>query len=295
MVETITGVIAPVVTPLNDDGNLAMNQISDSVEFALECGCHAVVASGTGVQETAALGPEERETLITETVDAVNSRVPIFAGVSYPAQPIVSDLISHAESEEVDGLLAMPPWGVTPSQDATIRYYEAIAAETDLPIFAYNNPTVTVDMAKETMLSVAKIDGVNYVKESSRDWQKIGWLLERIHHAEHADVFTTMDVLLPTLQSGGAGAVIPAPATVPAMRVYEAYEEGDFDTAIEAQRTFGMFPPDEVSTGLTAVCKAATQLSGVDVGPPRPPYNAVSKDGQDAIHAWLDEESVPEM
>lgn len=295
MTESITGVVAPVVTPIDDDGNLSAEQVEESVEFTLECGCHAVVASGTGIQETAALAPEERKTLISETVDAVDGRVPILAGVSYPAQPIVSDLVAHAEAEGVDGLLAMPPWGMPPSSDAIVRYYEAIAAETDLPILVYNNPAVTVDMTKETMLTVAEIDGVEYVKESSRDWEKVGWLIERIQHAGHADVFATMDVLLSTIQSGGAGAVIPAPASVPAMRIYEAYESGDFEAAIAAQHTFGTFPPDEVSGGLTAVCKAATQLAGVDVGQPRPPYDAVSDDGREAIDSWLDEQDVPRL
>nr|WP_233340957.1 dihydrodipicolinate synthase family protein [Haloprofundus sp. MHR1] len=295
MTEPITGVVAPVVTPINEHGDLAVDRVADSVAFTLECGCHAVVASGTGVQETAALAPEERKTLISETVDAVDGRKPVLAGVSYPAQSVVSDLVSHAEDAGVDGLLAMPPWGMPPSHDAIVRYYEAIAAETELPILVYNNPAVTVDMAKETMLAVARIDGVEYVKESSRDWQKVGWLLERIHHAGHAEVFTTMDVLLPTLQAGGSGAVVPAPATVPAMRVYEAYRDGDLETAVRAQRSFGTFPPDEVTTGLTAVCKAATRLSGVDVGPPRPPYDDVGDDGLAAIDAWLDEQDVPTL
>ncbi|KTG07743.1 hypothetical protein AUR64_02565 [Haloprofundus marisrubri] len=295
MTSPITGVVAPVVTPINDQGNLAPDRVADSVAFTMECGCHAVVASGTGVQETAALAPDERKTLISETVAAVDGEVPVLAGVSYPAQSVVSDLVSHAEEEGVDGLLAMPPWGMPPSHDAIVRYYEAIAEETELPILVYNNPAVTVDMAKETMRDVARIDGVDYVKESSRDWQKVGWLLERIHHEGHAEVFTTMDVLLSTLQAGGSGAVIPAPATVPAMRVYDAYQSGDVESAVAAQRSFGTFPPDEVSTGLTAVCKTATRLSGVDVGSPRPPYDDVGEEGREAIDAWLDEQDVPKL
>lgn len=294
MSETITGIVAPVVTPV-DDGTLEPEKIPQSVEFTIECGCHAVVASGTGVQETAALAPDERKTVISETIAAVDERVPVLAGISYPAQPVVTDLIRHAESEGADGVLAMPPWGLPPSDDAILRYFEAIADETDLPILVYNNPTVTVDMSKETMLDVAKLDGVKYVKESSRNWKKLGWLLERIHHAGHADVFATMDVLLATLQTGGSGAVIPAPATVPAMSIYESFEAGNINAAIEAQRSFGTFPPDKVETGLTAVCKAATELSGVDVGPPRAPYDAVSDGGRESLQVWLDEHEVPEL
>ena len=291
----VSGVVAPVVTPIDKNGQLAIEQVSNSVEFTIECGCHAVVASGTGVQETAALAPSERKKLISRTVEAVDGRVPVLAGVSYPAQPIVSELVSHAEHEDVDGLLAMPPWGMKPSDAAIVRYYESIASETYLPILAYNNPAVTLDMNKETMRKVAEISGVEYVKESSRDWQKVSWLLERIDKAELAKVFTTMDILLPTLQVGGAGAVIPAPATVPAMRLYEAYEADELESAIATQRLFGTFPPDEVSTGLTAVCKAATQLSNVDVGPPRPPYDPVDEQGRKAIKEWLDEQDIPRL
>lgn len=68
----------------------------------------------------------------------------------------------------------MPPWGVEPSQDAIVRYYEAIAEETSLLILVYNNPTVTIDMVKETILQIAKIDSVAYVKENSRNWKKLG-------------------------------------------------------------------------------------------------------------------------
>lgn len=293
MTERITGIIAPVLTPVDDDGNLVADRITDSVEYTMECGCHAVVASGTGVQETAALAPEERKTVISETVSAIDGRVPILAGISYPAQPIVSELIAHAEEEGADAVLAMPPWGVAPSQSAIIRYYETIAAETELPILAYNNPSVTVDMSKETMLDVAKIDGVEYVKESLRDWQKLAWLFERIHHEGHADVFATMDVLLPTLQTVGTGVVTPAPLTVPSMRIYDAYEAGDIDRAIEIQRTFGDFPPEEADVGLTPVCKAATQLAGVDVGPPRRPYDGLDETGREAIDAWMDDVGVP--
>lgn len=295
MSKRITGIIAPVITPLDDEGTLVPDQIEDSVEFTLGCGCHAVVASGTGVQETASLSPEERKTVISETIAAVDGRVPVLAGVSYPAQPIVSELVAHAESEGADALLAMPPWGLTPSDDAIVRYYEAIAEETDLPILAYNNPSVTVDMSRETMLRVAEVDGVEYIKESLRDWQKLAWLFERIHHEGHAEVFATMDVLLPTLQTAGSGVITPAPLTVPSMEIYEAYEEGDLERAVALQRTFGDFPPEEADIGLTSVCKAATQLAGVDVGPPRRPYDAVDEAGREAIDAWMDERDIPRM
>ncbi|USZ73596.1 dihydrodipicolinate synthase family protein [Natronosalvus halobius] len=292
----ITGIVAPVLTPFDDDGELQPEHIADSVEFTLECGCHGVVASGTGVQETAALSPEERKTVITETIDAVDGDVPVLAGVSYPAQPVVTELVEHAESEGADALLAMPPWGVEPSSDAIIRYYTDIDAVTDLPILMYNNPSVTVDMSKETMVRIAKeVDGVEYVKESSRDWAKLAYLFETVHHAGHADVLATMDVLLPTLQVVDTGVIVPAPISKPSMDVYEAFQDGELERAIEIQRAFGDFPPAAADVGLTPVCKAGTEIAGVPVGSPRAPYGSLSQEGRDAVEAWMDEVGVPRM
>lgn len=296
MTADITGIVAPVLTPFDEAGELQPDHVADSVAFTLECGCHAVVASGTGVQETATLTPDERETVITETIDAVGGEVPVLAGVSYPARPVVDDLVAHAEREGADAVLAMPPWGVAPSDDAILRYYENIDAGTDLPILLYNNPSVTVDMSRELMERIAaSVDGVAFVKESSRDYEKLGWLFERIHHAGHAEVFATMDVLLPTLQTVGTGVVTPAPLSKPSMDVYRAHEEGDLERALAAQRTFGDFPPDEAAGGLTPVCKAATEIAGVPVGPPRAPYGGLSADGRAAIEEWMVDVGVPRV
>jgi 4-hydroxy-tetrahydrodipicolinate synthase len=294
MTASIRGIISPVLTPI-DDGAVAIDRVPDSVEFARRCGCHALVAAGTGVQETVALTVAERKELVTATIDAADGDVPVLAGVSHPAQHVVDELIAHAENAGVDAVLAMPPWGLDPDRETVIAYYEAIADATDLPLLLYNNPTVTVNLARETMRDIARLDGVAYVKETSRNWKKLAWLVEHVDEAGHADVFGTMDVLLPTLQAGGAGAVIPVPANAPAMRIYEAYEAGDLEAAAEAQRTFAHFPPEEAATGLTPVAKAAAELSGVPVGPPRPPYHPVSDDTRDAIDAWLDRENVPSL
>lgn len=48
------------------------------------------------------------------------------------------------------------------------------------------------------------------------------------------------------------------------MEIYDAFEDGDLERAIDAQRTFASFPLEPVDTGLIGVCKAAMELAGVD-------------------------------
>jgi 4-hydroxy-tetrahydrodipicolinate synthase len=145
------------------------------------------------------------------------------------------------------------------------------------------------------MRRISRLENVAYVKETSRNWDKLAWLIEHIDKEGLASVFGTMDVLLPVLEAGGQGAVIPAPASAPAMRVYDAFQIGNREDALEAQRTFVDFPPAEVDTGLMPAVKAATNLSGVPLGPPRPPYRPVSEESRTAIQRWLTRENVPSV
>lgn len=287
----LTGVIAPVLTPI-EDGEVALDRVADVVDFTIDCGCHAVVAAGTGAQETVGLSVAERKELQTATVDAVDGRVPVLGGVSYPALPVVRDLVDHAERAGADALLAMPPWGIDPGQDGIVDYYRELAAAAERPVLAYNNPGVTTDMTKETIARVTAIDGIAYTKESSRDWQKIAWLLEHVHHDGRAKVFTTMDVLAWTLAAGGEGAIAPAPLTRNSIAIWEAHEVGDLATAAARQQELGGFPPDGVDGGLLPVCKAATELAGVDVGPPRPPYDPVVESAYDPLETWLRDHEI---
>lgn len=180
----------------------------------------------------------------------------------------------------------MPPWGDVPSDDAIVRYYEHIAQRSNLPVAVYNNPTLSVDMSKETMLRVAQIDGVDHMKESRRNWQKIRWLIEKVQQAGHTEIHTTMDVLVQTLQAGGSGAFIPAPTTSPAMSAWDAYRAGEIDKAIQHQRAFVSFPPEDTN-GFIPACKASAALCGYDLGNPRPPFDPIEQADRDAVANWL--------
>lgn len=176
----------------------------------------------------------------------------------------------------------MPPWGDVPSDDAIVRYYEYIAQKTNLPVAVYNNPTLPVDMSKETMRRVAQIDGIAHMKESRQNWQRICWLIENVPRTGYTEIHTTMDVFVQALQAGGSGAFIPAPATVPTMTAWDAFQAGDVDKAIQHQRPFVSFPPVEANRFIPA-CKAGAALCGYDLGNPRPPFDPVEPTGRDAV------------
>jgi 4-hydroxy-tetrahydrodipicolinate synthase len=287
MTADVTGLMSPVMIPFDDSGAVDLDRVPDSTAFTIDCGADAVVAAGTAVaQELTALTVPERMDLITDTVDAartVDSEVPVFAGVSHPALPVVEDLCDHALDAGADGLFLMPPWGVPPSDDTVLAYYERVTEITDVPVVLYNNPTTTFDLDRELMAEIMALDGVAYAKESSRNWRKLAWLLDEVHDPGEKHVFTTLDVLYQTLQMGGVGATMPPPVTKPAQEIIDAYEAGDTERALAVQRHLSTFPPG--GARLNAACKAAMEIAGCDIGGIRPPY----PDVDDVVYAQIED------
>lgn len=291
---TLTGLVSPVPIPYTDDGRIDGDRVADSAEFTVACGADAVIAAGTAVaQELPTLTVDEREELIDETIASVPDDVPVFAGVSHPALPVALDLVEYAEAAGADGLFLMPPWGIPPSEATIRRYYEAVAEATTRPIFLYNNPTTSVALSKELIAELTAIDEVVYIKESSRNWRKLSWLLDNVHEDGEVHLFTTLHVLFSTLQLGGAGATLPPPASVVAREVVEAYESADFEAAIDAQKRLARYPPER--TRLNAATKAAMELSGVDIGGVRPPYPDADDEARAHLEGWLDSVDMPDV
>lgn len=282
----VTGLMSPVLIPFDDQGAVDIDRVPDSTAFTVDCGADALVAAGTAVaQELTALTVPERKELIAETVAAADGDVPVFAGISHPALAVVDDLCEHALDSGADGLFLQPPWGIPPSDDTVMAYYEHVSAAVDVPIVCYNNPTTTFDLPKEAMADIMALDNVVYAKESSRDWRKLAWLLEEVNDPGERHVFTTLDVLYQTLQMGGVGATMPPPVTAPARQIIDAYEAGDAERALAVQRHLSKFPPG--GARLNAACKAAMRIAGCDIGGIRPPYPDVTDEVYGRIEDWM--------
>lgn len=286
MAADVTGLMSPVLVPFDEVGRVDLDRVPDATAFTIDCGADAVIAAGTAVaQELTSLTVAERMALVAATVEAADGAVPVFAGVSHPALPVVDDLVEHALDVGADGLFVLPPWGIQPSRETTLAYFEHVSETTDVPLVLYNNPTTTFDLPKDLMAEVMALDGFAYVKESSRNWRKLAWLLEEVHVDGEAHVFTTLDVLYQTLQMGGVGATMPPPVTAPAREIIEAYREGDGPRALAVQRHLSRFPPG--GARLNAACKAAMAVAGCDVGGIRPPYPDVTEEQAALVADWM--------
>ena len=287
----VPGLIVAPLTPFTADLEVDEPALRREIDYVVrDCGATMVVAAGVETQEYTYLSLEQRKGLIRRTIECVDRRVPVMVGISHPSFKTAVELAHFAESlgaAAVQLLVPLRPFAGPPTQADLIAYFEAVARETRLPVTLYLNPGPGADVSIADTIALARLPGVQLIKESSRDLARVSRLIVEIDRAGHARYFTTMQMLLATLQLGGSGATMPPPGSEIARHVIDAFVAGDHERAAALQLQFALFPSKWMHRGLAPVMKAAMNLIGVRVGDPYPPYGSLTAEETSALAAVL--------
>lgn len=166
----IRGVIPAMLTPLTDDERVDEAGVRQLVRFLLGKGVHGLFILGSS-GEFPALLPEERQEMIRIVVDEVKGRVPVLAGASDSGTKRVIANVHAARAAGADVAVVLPPYYLTCTEAEIIRHYQAILAETDMPILLYNNPPSTgVHITLGVLDVLAKHERIVGMKDSSGDF-----------------------------------------------------------------------------------------------------------------------------
>ena len=89
------------------------------------------------------------------------------------------NLAKFAKKVGADCQLQVVPYYNKPTQEGQYQHFKAIAEATgDLPIVLYNVPGRTVaDMAHDTVLRLAQVDGIVGIKEATGNIERAQWLI----------------------------------------------------------------------------------------------------------------------
>ena len=227
-----SGVGTALVTPFTSSGAIDELALSALVERQVQGGVHFVVPCGT-TGETPTLTHEEREHVVSITVDVVAGRIPVLAGVGgYDTAEVIA-LASATERLGVQGLLSVTPYYNKPTQEGLFQHYRAIAGATSLPIIVYNVPGRTgCNVEPRTLARLAEITNIAGVKEASGNMQQMCEVCRAV-----PDDFLVLcgdDALaLPLMAVGGRGVISVASNLVPERmaRMVNAALAGDFTAA----------------------------------------------------------------
>jgi 4-hydroxy-tetrahydrodipicolinate synthase len=123
---------------------------------------------------------DERREYVGTTVEHINGRMDVLVGTMNAHTPNAVRYSREAEELGADGLMIIPPYYYTPTEDEIFEYYRAISDAVSLPIMLYNNPlTSNVDMSAKLVGRLTRaFENVRYIKEASMDVGRVADIVE---------------------------------------------------------------------------------------------------------------------
>ncbi|MBT3268914.1 4-hydroxy-tetrahydrodipicolinate synthase [Candidatus Poribacteria bacterium] len=229
------GSYVALVTPFQADGDLDLGKLRDLIEFQIENGTHGIVPCGT-TGESPTLSHDEHDSVVEETVKAVDGRVQVIAGAGSNSTAEALRLTRHAKAVGADGALVITPYYNKPTQEGLVRHFTTVADEVDIPIVMYNVPGRTgSDMLAATVGRVAGHPNIAAIKEATGDLRRTSEVIAACRGEEFVVLSGEDSVTFPMMSLGGKG-VISVVANVDPKRMAQmcdAFESGDYG---ESQR-----------------------------------------------------------
>lgn len=275
MAKKYCGVYAVVCTPFTSDEKIDELALRRHIRFLVdEAKVHSVIPVGS-TGEFALLTKEERNYVISVTIDEVNKQVPVYAGAAACSTIGTIEYAQTAQDLGADGVMVVPSYYGHLSQDELYFHYETLARNIDCPIIVYNNPgTSGSDILPPLVERLAAIKNIEAIKESSGIMQRVSDIMRRC--GDSIEVLCGCDTLILEMFAMGVVGWIAAPANIlgkQCVRLYElAIEQKDFARAKELY--FKMLPLMDLFEGTgkyVQLAKAGLQLMGRGIGEPRKP------------------------
>ena len=164
---TISGSIVALVTPMHADGSLDLPRLRQLVDVHIDAGTDGIVVVGT-TGESPTVDVEEHRELIRLVVEQSAGRIPVVAGTGANSTSEAIEMTRFAKAVGADAALSVVPYYNKPTQEGLYRHFRAIAEAVDIPVILYNVPGRTVaDMSSETALRLAQIDNVVGIKDAT--------------------------------------------------------------------------------------------------------------------------------
>lgn len=233
------GIIPPVITPLTDDGDVDTATLTAVVEHLVAEGVDGVFALGS-TGEVAYLDDAQRDVVVRTVIAAVGGRVPVLVGAIDTTSGRVAQAALLAAEAGADAIVATAPLYAINDMAEIERHFRAVAAATDLPLFAYDIPVrVRTKLPAELLVRLGADGVLAGVKDSSGD--DVGF--RRLVAANAAAgsplaVLTGHEVVVDGMLLLGADGVVPGLGNVDPggyARLWQAAQAGDWTRAREEQ------------------------------------------------------------
>jgi 4-hydroxy-tetrahydrodipicolinate synthase len=269
--KTFRGTYTVMITPFDAAGALDLAALRRFVDWQIGQGIHGLIPLGS-TGEFLSLSDEEQALVAETVIRQAGGRVPVLIGTGAEDTREVVRLSRRAEQLGADGVMIIPPFYSTPTEDEIFHHYKTIASAIGLPIMLYNNPaTANVDLTPPLVARLSEIENCCYIKESTLEVTRVRDIIQLC-----GDRMTVFGGILgfESFVAGAAGwvAVASNVAPGPLSRLFTLV--ADEERIREARALYLQYLPLIRFVGghaYVAGTKALLAHMGLYVGTPRPP------------------------
>ncbi len=245
---SIRGVIAPILTPFNDDLSVATDLYVAHARWLLSEGCAGIAPFGT-TGEALSVGIDERIAAIRALIDAGIDAALLIPGTGLSNVPDTARLSRACLDMGCRAVMTLPPFyykAVT--EDGLYTYFAELvdAIGADARIFLYHIPPIAIVGIPPSLALRLHTDfpeQIVGIKDSSGDWDTTRALLE----IEGLIVYPGSELPLMEALALGAPGCISATANLNVgaiARVIETFDNDDRHEASSPTRAAATFPYD---------------------------------------------------
>ena len=162
-----TGLIPPMVTPLDERRRLDKTGVKNMVEHLVDGGVDGIFLLGT-TGEGPHLSYAVRRELVRETCRLVKGRVPVLVGIT---ETDLEDALAFAKDCKAfgaAGVVAAPPYYFKLTQSECVAWFTEMADRSPLPVIVYDMPAHTDTIIEPmTIAKLAAHRNIVAMKDSS--------------------------------------------------------------------------------------------------------------------------------
>ena len=284
MTKKFRGSYTVTITPFTGDGKrIDFAAWRKFLDWQMACDVPGIIILGT-TGEFLTIGDDERHEFVEATVGHCKGRMDVLVGTMNAYTPKAVAYSVEAERLGADGLMIIPPYYYTPTEDEIFNYYKAICERVAIPIMLYNNPfTSNVDMSASFVARLTRaFEQVRYIKEAS---QAAGRVYDMVEETDGVmNVFAGQRIVESYLE-GAVGYVNPYGNYIPraSRAICDYIVDGRWEDAKQIQRLINrmqaIINEGHPTYGHQCYSKALAEAAGYPVGDVRPPLTTFGELG----------------
>lgn len=203
----LTGTGVALVTPFHTDGSIDFKSYKKLINNLITNKVDYLVPMGT-TGESVTLSKDEKQAIFDITLETVDARVPVVAGIGGNNTREVCDYLNHFDKKGFSAILSVAPYYNKPNQEGHYQHYRMVAEHSPLPVILYNVPGRTgANMTAETTLRLAHdFKNIIAVKEASGNIDQMMSILK--HKPKNFQLISGDDgITLPLISLGAVGVI----------------------------------------------------------------------------------------